>query len=99
MGERVALGFAAVVGYGFVATGEAYWLEGQESDSLRIIQRELDDSPNLLIIDSIYDGHDRNDFDSGGVQVFDRFQLHIKQVADFPVRICSVSDSIELQIR
>ena len=57
MRERVALGLAAIVGYGFVASGEAYWLEAQEADSLRIVERELDDSSYLLVVDAVDDRH------------------------------------------
>src|SRR5277367_4590517 len=99
MRQRVALGFAAVVGYRFVAAGEAYWLEGQESDSLGIVQGELDDSSDLLVVDAVNDGYYRDDFYSGFVQVLDRLQLHVKQVADFAVRVRSIADSVELQIR
>ena len=73
MREGVALGGAAVVGYGFVAAGETYWLEGEESDLFRIIQRELDDASYLFVVDAVNDRHYRDDFDAGFVQVVDGF--------------------------
>ena len=69
MGEGITLGFAAVIRHGFVAAGEADRLEGQESDSLGIVQRELDDSSYLFVVDAVYDGYDRDDFYSGSMQV------------------------------
>src|SRR5580704_9344484 len=98
MREGVALGFASVVGYSFVAAGETYWLEGQESDALGIIQRELDDASHLLVVDAVHDRHYRNDFDSSGVQVFDGLQLYVKQVANFSVSIGGVADAVKLEI-
>src|SRR5271169_4265342 len=99
MTQRVALGLAAIVGYGFVAAGEAYWLEAQEADRARIIQRELDDSSYLFVVDAVYDRDDRNDFYSGFVKVFDRLQLDVEQVAYHAVGVGGVADSVELQVR
>ena len=96
--ERVALGFAAIVGYGFVASGEADWLEGQESNSFWIVEGELDDSSDLLVVNAVDDGDDRNDFDSGAMQVVDRFKFYVEQVTDGAVRVGCVADSVELQI-
>src|SRR5580658_9067290 len=98
MGQRVALGLAAVVGYGFVAAGEAYWLERQKAYRLGIIQRELDDSSNLFIVDAVYDCYHRDDFYSGFVEVFDRLQLYVEQVAYHAVSVGGVADSVELEV-
>src|SRR5439155_27355451 len=98
MREGVALGGAAVVGYGFVAAGETYWLEGEESDLFRIVQSELDDTSYLFVVDAVDDGHYRDDFYAGFVEVVDRFQLYVEQVADFAVGVGGVADAVELQI-
>src|SRR5690348_6945183 len=99
MRERVALRFAAIVGDSFVASGEADWLEAEESDLLRIIERELNDASDLLVVDAVNDGHDRNDFDSGAMQIIDGLEFYVEEVADFAVRIGCVADAVELQIR
>ncbi len=98
MRKRVALGGAAIVGYSFVAAGEADRLEAQEADRLRIVERELDDSSDLLVVDAVHDRDHRNDFNSGLVQVFDRLQFHVEQVADQAMRIGCVADAVELQV-
>ncbi len=96
--ERVALGLAAVVGDGFVASGKAYWLEAEEADGLGIVERELDDASDLLVVDAVHNGDHGNDFDAGFVQVLDGLQFHIEQVADGAVCVGGVADTIELQI-
>ena len=98
VGECVSLGFAAVVGDGFVAAGEAHRLERQDADFLRSIESELDDAAYLLVIDAVDNGHDGNDFDSRGVKVVDGLQFYVEQIADFAVCIRGVADSVELQV-
>ncbi len=65
---------------------------------LRIVQRELDDASDLLVVDAVDDGDDRNDLDAGLVHVLDGLQLHVEQVADLAMRVGRVADSVELQI-
>src|SRR5581483_411593 len=96
--ESVALGFAALVGYGFVAASETDRLERKEADLLRIIQRELDDAADLLIINTVDDSHNRHDLDTGTMQVIDRLQLHVEQIPDLAVRVRGIADAIELQV-
>jgi hypothetical protein len=71
----------------------------KEPDLLRIVERELDDPADLLVVDPVHDRHDRNDFDARLVQVVDRLQLHIKQVAHLAVRVGRVADPVKLQVR
>src|SRR5579862_7791588 len=96
--QRIALGFTAIVGYGLVTPGEADRLEGKKSDALGIVERELDNASDLLVVDAVDDGHDGDDLYSGGVQIFDGFQLHIEEVAYFAMRVGCVADAVELQI-
>ncbi len=98
VGERVTLRLAAFVGHRLVAAGERDRLEGKERDLFRIIERELDDPSHLLIIDAVDDGDDRNDIDAVRVQILDRAQLHVEQVAHLAMLIGGVADAIELQI-
>ena len=97
--QRVALRLATLVGDLFVAAGEGNRLEGEEGDALRIVERELDDAAHLLVVDAVDDRGDRNDVDAGAVQVLDRAQLHVEEVADLAVRVGSVADAVELQVR
>ena len=97
--QRVALRLAALVGDVFVAAGEGHRLEREERDALGIVERELDDAADLLVVDVVDDGDDRHDLDAGLVQVLDRLQLHVEQVADQAVRVGRVADAVELQIR
>src|SRR5258708_28309050 len=98
MREGVTLGFAAFVGHGFVATGEAYGLDRQEADLLGIVERELDDASYLFVVDAVHDRDDRDNLDPGFMQVIDGLQLHIEQVPDFAMRIGSVADAVELKV-
>src|SRR5207248_8963888 len=83
---------------GFVAAGEADRLKTKEANFLRVVQSELNDASDLLVVNAVDDGHDGNDFDSGGVQVINGLQFYVEQVADFAVRIGGVADAVELQI-
>ena len=82
-----------------VAAGERHRLEREEVDLLRVVERELDDAADLLVVDAVDDRDDRDDVDAGAVQVLDRAQLHVEQVADAAVRVGRVADAVELQIR
>ena len=57
-----------------------------------------DHRAHLLVVDAVDDRDDRNDVDAVRVQVLDRPQLHIEQVADGAMRIGGVADPVELQI-
>src|SRR5437660_11978698 len=98
MRQCVTLGLAAVVGYGFISSCEAYWLEAQEADRFWIIQRELYDSSYLFVVDAVDDRHYWDDFYAGVVQVLDGFQFYVEQVADHAMGIGGVADAVELQV-
>ena len=53
---------------------------------------------DLLVVDAVDDRHDRDDVDAGAVQVLDRAQLDVEQVADAAVRVGGVADAVELQV-
>src|SRR5258708_38483173 len=97
--QRVTLGLAAFGGDGFVAAGEADGLEGEKSDFFRIVESELDDASDLFVVDAVDNLDYRDDFYPGAMQVVDGFQLHVEQIADFAVRVGSVANAVELQIR
>ena len=97
--QRVALRGAALRRDFFVAAGERHRLERQEVDPLRVVERELDDAADLLVVDAVDDRDDRDDVDAGAVQVLDRAQLHVEEVADAAVRVGGVADAVELQVR
>ena len=96
--QRVALRVAALVGDLLVAAGERHRLEREEVDLLRVVERELDDAADLLVVDAVDDGDDRHDVDAGAVQVLDRPQLDVEQVADAAVRVGRVADAVELEV-
>ena len=60
--------------------------------------RELDDRPDLIVVDGVDDGDDEADVDAGAVQVLDRAQLHVEEVADLAVRVGLLADAVELQV-
>ena len=96
--QRVALRHAPLVGNVFVAARKAHRLEAQEADLLRVVQRELDDVPHLLVVDPVDDRRHRHNLHAGFVQVVNRLQLHIKQVAHLAVRVGRVANAVELKI-
>ena len=71
----------------------------RNGDHLRIVEREPDDRAHLLVIDAVDDRDHRNDLDACVVQVVDRLQLHVEQIADQAVRVGCVADAVELQVR
>src|SRR5690348_11776029 len=99
MRQRIALRFASIVGDRFVASCKADRLERKEADLLRIVERELDNASNLLVVYAVHDGDDRNDLNTGAVEIVDGFQFHVEQVADRAMRVGSVANSVELQVR
>ena len=82
----------------FVAAGERNRLERDESDLLRIVHRKPDDRTHLIVIDAVDQRRDQNDVNAGFVQIVDRPQLHIEQIADLAVAVGVVADTVELQI-
>ncbi len=99
MRQGVALRLPAFVGDGLIASGKRNRLEREERDALGIVERELDDASHLLVVQVVDDGDDGHDLDACVVQVLDRLQLHVKQIADQAMRIGGVTDAVELQIR
>src|SRR6202166_5421969 len=70
--EGVTLCLPAIVGDGLIASSEGNRLEAEESDLLRIVERELNDASNLLVVDAVDDGHNGHNFAAGAMQVIDR---------------------------
>ena len=54
--------------------------------------------PNLIVVHVVDDRRDQHDFDARFMQVFDRAQFHIKQVADLAVAVRVVADAVKLQV-
>ena len=98
MCERVALAQTAVVGDVFVAARERHRLERDEADLLRVVEREADDGADLLVIDGVDQCRHQHDLDAGLVQVVDNFEFYVKEVADLPVAVGGVADTVELQV-
>ena len=96
--QRVALRVPLRVADVFVAAGERHRLERDEADLVAVLQRELDDRPDLIVVDGVDDRDDQADVDAGGVQVLDRAQLHVEQVADLAMGVGLLADAVELQV-
>src|SRR5205085_414876 len=98
MGKRVTLCHAALVGNLLIASGKRNRLEAEEADGFGIVERELNDTANLLVVDAVDDRRNWNDLHAGVMQVVNGLELYVEQIADFAVRIRGVSDAIELEI-
>ena len=96
--QRVALRGAALGRHLSSRPVKRHRLEREEVDLLGVVERELDDPADLLVVDAVDDRHDRHDVDAGAVEVLDRAQLDVEQVADAAVRVGRVADAVELQV-
>ncbi len=96
--KRVTLLQATLFGDQLVAAGERYRLERDERDLLRILESETDDRTDLIVVNAVDQRGDENDVNARFVQVVDRTQLYVEQVADLAVRVGIVADTVELQI-
>src|SRR5262249_36106435 len=75
MRQSIALRKSSLVRHRFVAAGERYRLEREKRDAPGIVHRKLNDFSDLLVVDSVDDGRNRNDLDAVAVQVFDCAKL------------------------
>src|SRR5687768_4942294 len=98
MRQRVALLQTTLFGDQLVASSERHRLECDERDLLRILECKADDRSDLVVVDTVDQGGDENDVDAGFVKIVDRTKFHIEQVSDLTMRVCIVTDSVELQI-
>ena len=96
MGQRVTLLQAAIFGDQLVAARKRNRLERDERDFLWILKSKPDDRADLIVVDAVDQRRDEDDVDAGFVQVVDRTQLHVKQVADLAVRVGVVADTVKL---
>ncbi len=96
---KMAEGHAAIICDLFIASGEGNRLEAKEADGLGIVEGKLNDAPNLLIVDAVDNGRDRNDINTGVMQIVNGAKLYIEQVADLTMRVGGVADTIKLQVR
>ena len=58
----------------------------------------MNDASNLLIVDAVDNGGDRNNINAGAMQVVNGPQLYIKQIADLAMGIGGIADAIKLQV-
>ena len=96
--QCVTLRLAPLIGNSLVTSSERNRLEGEEGDDLWIFQGKLDDSADLLIVNTVDNSRDRHNFHTGFMQVVDSLELHIKQVADFTVLVSGVANAVKLQV-
>jgi hypothetical protein len=52
----------------------------------------------LIVVDSIHERSNQNNFDAGFVKIINRSHLHIEQVSNLAMTVRIVSDSVELQV-
>ena len=97
-GQRVALFDTHRIGDVFVTAGEGNRLKGDRLNLINVLRGKLNNLPNAIVIDRVYDGGDECDLDTDTRQIFNRAQLNIEQVADAAVFILFFADAIELQI-
>src|SRR5262249_24261862 len=74
-------------------------LERDERNFLRVLHCKANDRSDLVVINTVDQRSDKNDVNTGFVQIVDRTKLYIEQVADLAVRVSVVTDTVELQIK
>ena len=57
-----------------------------------------DDRAHLVVVHAVDDGDHQHDVDAGAVQVLDRAQLDVEEVADLAMAVGLVADAVELQV-
>src|SRR5256885_1143389 len=97
--HRVALRHSADVADLFVPACKRHWLEGEECNSVRVIQGKFDNASHLFVVNSIDDCCDRDDVHARSAQVLHSSQLYIKQIPNMTMGVGRVPNAVELQIR
>src|ERR1035441_739841 len=54
---------------------------------------------HLVVVDGVHESRHERDVDTGRVEVVERLQLDVVQVADAAVVVVLVADPVELQVR
>src|SRR5262249_20381286 len=98
MRQSISLRKSSLVRHRLVAAGERYRLEREEGDAPGVVHRELNDFSDLLVVDAVNDGRNRNDLHAVAMQVFDCAKLDVEQIADRAMVVRGIADSVELQI-
>src|SRR6185436_11190360 len=98
MRERVTLLQAALGGDGLVTTGKRNRLKRKKGNLLRIVQRKSNNRSDLIVINSVDQRRNQNNFDASFVKIVNRAQLHIEEITHLTVTVGIVSDSIKLEV-
>ncbi len=96
--QRVALLLPQLVRDVLVAAGEAHRLEADHGDLVGVLHGELDDGPDLIVVQAVDDRHHQDDVDAGGAQLLDGAELHVVEVLDLAVAVGLVGDAVELEV-
>ena len=97
--ERIALALPGLVVDLLVAPREGDGLEGDGVDLVDVPDSEPQDVADLVVVDRVHDRRDQGDVDPRRVEVVERPELDVVQVADAAVRVRLVSDPVELKVR
>src|SRR6185295_15592613 len=98
MRQRVALLQSSLRRDFFVTTSKRNRLERQERNFLGIVEREPNNRAHLIVVDAVNKRRNQHYLDAGFVQVIDRTQLHIEEIADLTMAVRIVADTIELEV-
>src|SRR5207249_5964440 len=82
----------------FIAAVKGDRLEGNESNLLGVVHREANDRPDLVVIHPIDECYHKNDFNPRFVEIVDRPQLDVEQIANLAMAIRVVANAVKLQI-
>src|SRR5436190_18810043 len=98
VGQRVTLLQATLRRDVLVAARKAHRLERDERDLFGILESKANDRADLVVVDAVDQRGHENDVNAGLVEVVDRTQFDVEQVADLAVRVGVVADAVELEI-
>src|SRR4030095_7469159 len=98
MRERVTLLQPSLGGDCLVTTGKRNWLKRKKSNLLRIVQSKSNNRSDLVVINSVDQRGNQNNFDARFVQIVNSSQFHIEEITYLTVTVGIVSDSIKLEV-
>src|SRR3990167_6873836 len=82
----------------FIATGERARLKRAERNFIDILNRKINDRPNLMIIHLIHDGCNENYINPRIRKIGNCSKFYIEKIGYFSMLICFVINTVKLQI-
>src|SRR6185369_15330833 len=96
--ERVTLLQAALGSDCLVTTGKRNRLKRKKGNLLRIVQSKSNNRSDLVVVNSVDQRRNQNNFDACFVKIVNSPQLHVEEVPYLAMTVGVVSYSIKLEV-